>query len=69
MIPGAGHFYRNTPEGLGWGSFFLLSYLGMSFLALSETTPLAQTQWGGIILSMTLIDVLSAYFFTASEDP
>lgn len=68
MIPGSGHFYRNTPEGLGWGSFFLLSYLGMSFLALSETTPLAQTQWGGIILSMTLIDALSAYFFTASEE-
>lgn len=68
MIPGAGHFYRNTSEGLGWGSFFLLSYLGMSFLALSNTTPLESAQWGGIILSITLIDVFSAYFFTAGAE-
>lgn len=68
MIPGAGHFYRNTSEGLVWGSVFLLSYLSMSFLALSDSTALSYAQWGGLILSSTLIDALSAYFFTASAE-
>ncbi len=68
MIPGAGHFYRNTPEGLVWGSVFLLSYLSMSFLALSEQTPLENSQWGALILSVSLIDALSAYFLTEQSE-
>lgn len=68
MIPGAGHFYRNTSEGLVWGSVFLLSYLSMSFLALSERTPLENSQWGALILGVSLVDALSAYFLTQQSE-
>lgn len=69
MIPGAGHFYRNTSEGVFWGGVFFISYLTASFLALSDQTALESQQWGMIILALSLADALSAYFLTEQGDP
>lgn len=66
VVPGAGHFYRATPEGVLIGSGFLLAYLGIAFLGFSDLTDpyVTRSQWGGSLLFLTLLDVLSAYFMT-----
>ncbi len=66
VVPGAGHFYRATPEGVLIGSGFLAAYLGIAFLGFSDLTDpyVTRSQWGGMLLFLSLIDVLSAYFMT-----
>ncbi len=68
LIPGAGHYYRNTPEGFAMGSFYLLSYLTLTYLALSNTTSLERSQWGGMILGLSLTDILSAYYLELAAE-
>lgn len=66
VVPGAGHFYRETPEGVLLGGVFLAAYLGAAYLGFSNTThpQITRSQWGGILLLITLADVISAYFLT-----
>lgn len=69
IVPGAGHFYRATPEGILIGSGFLATYLGIAFLGFSNVTDpyVTRPQWGGALLILTLIDVISAYFMTEKK--
>lgn len=64
LIPGAGHLYRGTFDGVLMGVGFLAAYLGMTFLGFSDSTAptVTRSQWGGLLILLTLVDVVTAYF-------
>lgn len=69
LIPGAGHFYQGTLEGTLLGMLFLGASLTFAWLGFSqpEQTPLSSSQWGGMLLLLSLGDILSAYFMAGQE--
>ncbi|MBF2053963.1 MAG: hypothetical protein IGS03_10945 [Candidatus Sericytochromatia bacterium] len=69
LIPGAGHFYQGTLEGTLLGIFFLGASLTFAWLGFGQAqqTPLSNSQWGGLLLLVSLTDILSAYFMAAQE--
>ena len=70
IVPGAGHFYQGTPESIALGSLFLLTYLvlgGLGFSSAAES-QVTRSQWGGMMLVLTLTDIVTAYFI-ASQEP
>lgn len=69
LIPGAGHFYQGTLEGTLLGILFLGASLTFAWLGFSqaEQTPLSSSQWGGLLLLVSLTDILSAYFMAGQE--
>lgn len=70
MVPGAGHFYKGTPESVALGVGILGSWLTLAYLGFSESSPgLTQPQWGGLLLLLTLTDVVLAYFLAGQASP
>jgi len=69
LIPGAGHFYQGTTEGALLGIVFLGSYLTFAWLGFSQSTEpeITRSQWGGLLILLTLLDVISAYFFANGD--
>lgn len=64
LIPGAGHLYRGGFDGILMGAGFLAAYLGMAWLGFSDASAptVTRSQWGGLLLLLTLTDVVTAYF-------
>lgn len=64
LIPGAGHFYQGTLEGVALGIIFLGASMAFAWLGFSqnEQMGLSSSQWGGLLLLLSLSDMLSAYF-------
>lgn len=53
MVPGAGHFYKGTPESVALGVGILGSWLTLAYLGFSESSPgLTQPQWGGLAFAV-----------------
>ncbi|MGV3522710.1 MAG: hypothetical protein ACO1RX_00715 [Candidatus Sericytochromatia bacterium] len=70
MVPGAGHFYKGTPESVALGVGILGGWLTLAYLGFSESAPgLTQPQWGGLLLLLTLADVVLAYFLAGQPSP
>lgn len=70
IIPGAGHFYQASWEGILLGTLFLSAYIVMGFLGLSNATDpqISRSQWGGMMLILSLLDTTTAYFM-AEQNP
>jgi hypothetical protein len=66
VIPGAGHFYQGKAFDILLGSLFLGGYLTLTYLGLSpqEEGGLTRQQWGGLLMLLSLSDILSAYFLS-----
>lgn len=70
IMPGAGHFYQGKPLNILLGAGFLSGYLALAYLGFSsrqESVP-SREQWGGLLLLLSLTDVLSAYFLSLSAE-
>ncbi|PKL75587.1 MAG: hypothetical protein CVV27_14595 [Candidatus Melainabacteria bacterium HGW-Melainabacteria-1] len=64
LIPGAGHLYRGGADGFLMGAGFLGAYVTMAYFGFSDSAApaLTRSQWGGMLLLLTLLDVVTAYF-------
>lgn len=64
LIPGAGHLYRGSWDGLAMGAGFLGAYMVMAYLGFSDVASpsVTRSQWGGLLLLLTFADVVTAYF-------
>ena len=69
VVPGAGHLYRGNWDGILMGASFLATSLTMAYLGFADiTTPqVTHAQWGGMMLLVTLMDVVTAYFMTPKQ--
>lgn len=69
VVPGAGHLYRGTWDGILMGAGFLISSLTMAYLGFADITSpeITHAQWGGMMLVVTLLDVVTAYFMTPKQ--
>ncbi|MGE3725035.1 MAG: hypothetical protein AB7I41_05765 [Candidatus Sericytochromatia bacterium] len=70
IMPGAGHFYQGKPLNILLGAGFLSGYLALAYLGFSarqESVP-SREQWGGLLLLLSLTDVLSAYFLSLASE-
>jgi len=69
IMPGAGHFYQGKPANILLGTGFLAGYVGLAYLGLSpqEEGGLTRQQWGGLLLLLSLTDILMAYFFSLPD--
>lgn len=63
LVPGAGHLYRGGFDGIAMGVGFLGAFLAMAYVGFSDSAPqLSRSQWGGLLVLLTLVDVVTAYF-------
>jgi hypothetical protein len=71
IMPGAGHFYQGKPLNILLGTGFLTGYLALAYLGFSarEESMLSRQQWGGLLLLLSLTDILSAYFLSLAAEP
>lgn len=69
VMPGAGHLYQGKPLNLLLGSAFLAGYLSLAWMGIrpQEEDGLSRRQWGGLLLLLSLTDVLLAYFLSQPE--
>ncbi len=68
LVPGAGHLYRGGADGILMGVGFLGAYLTMAYLGFSDAAPqLSRSQWGGLLVLLTLVDVVTAYFLAEQK--
>lgn len=66
IMPGAGHFYQGKPLNILLGAGFLSGYLALAYLGFSarQDSQPSREQWGGLLLLLSLTDILSAYFLS-----
>lgn len=63
LIPGAGHLYRGGADGFAMGAGLLGAYVVIAYLGFSDSAPgVSRSQWGGLLILLTLVDVVTAYF-------
>lgn len=69
IMPGAGHLYLGKPINLLLGSAFLGGYLSLAWMGIrpQQEGGLSRQQWGGLLLLLTLTDILMAYFLSLPE--
>lgn len=70
IMPGAGHFYQGKPLNILLGAGFLSGYLALAYLGFGsrEGSVPSREQWGGLLLLLSLTDVLSAYFLSLAAE-
>jgi hypothetical protein len=66
IFPGAGHFYTGKPLNALLGAAFLGAYIGIAALGFNSTdnSTVTRAQWGGVLLLVSLTDILTAYFLS-----
>lgn len=64
ILPGSGHFYLGDPLNWALGAGFFSAYVGALYMGLSGTAQeyITREQWGGVLILVSLTDMLTSYF-------